>query len=470
MSKNGEEGASPRDLEKYYEQCLLEKRHYDLLSWRLGAGFFAVVSLIVAALLGSQLPLLQSIIVRVSLAFVAALLVLQWLGIYERNRFWAEVANETARDIERRLHLDGVALAFMKAALEKQIVLRNLDHHGLPYHSAQPRTERDTAGAIHFGIRTTAVIVIAVVALIAVLPVLVKAAATDQVAVEVTNASEPVLCAEKDNVTLNLASREVRRFRIEATHPAYIGAIQRDSFAADWTGCTSPGDPKAGTPAPPPKRTTLYEQIDLWVVGLTFESFWRAATATVRIGERVEKGIHLLQVWMIRPMGGEEVAVLYPQDGYWRLRPLAPAGLAPTAFGSSFLIGPVEVEGRPIVRLREVAFEPKSRTFTLAFERGGTATVRMAATDQSRNVLEVAFDRPVEGRPFAALRSMYVTDVDNDVARIAVREQSARGWRQDNVMAFERATATELWAGRVSPSRHNTSSPDMVFGGFAGAK
>src|SRR5581483_501800 len=305
----------------------------------------------------------------------------------------------------------------------------------LPYHSAQPRTERDTAGAIHFGIRTTAVIVIAVVALIAVLPVLVKAAATDQVAVEVTNASEPVLCAEKDNVTLNLASREVRRFRIEATHPAYIGAIQRDSFAADWTGCTSPGDPKAGTPAPPPKRTTLYEQIDLWVVGLTFESFWRAATATVRIGERVEKGIHLLQVWMIRPMGGEEVAVLYPQDGYWRLRPLAPAGLAPTAFGSSFLIGPVEVEGRPIVRLREVAF-----------------------------------DRPVEGRPFAALRSMYVTDVDNDVARIAVREQSARGWRQDNVMAFERATATELWAGRVSPSRHNTSSPDMVFGGFAGAK
>src|SRR5581483_6617538 len=307
--------------------------------------------------------------------------------------------------------------------------------------------------------------VLTLAALFATLP-----AAAEPLAVEVTNASEPVLCAEKDNVNLNPASREVRRFRIEATHPAYIGAIQRDSFAADWTGCTSPGDPKAGAPAPPPKRTTLYEQIDLWVVGLTFESFWRPATATVRIGERVEKGIHLLQVWMIRPMGGEEVAVLYPQDGYWRLRPLAPAGLAPTAFGSSFLIGPVEVEGRPIVRLREVAFEPKSRTFTLAFERGGTATVRMAATDQSRNVLEVAFDRPVEGRPFAALRSMYVTDVDNDVARIAVREQSARGWRQDNVMAFERATATELWAGRVSPSRHNTSSPDMVFGGFAGAK
>src|SRR5204863_7108738 len=193
--------------------------------------------------------------------------------------------------------------------------------------------------------------------------------------------------------------------------------IQRDSFEADWTGCAAQGDPTPGPPQPP-KRTTLYEQIDLWVVGLTFPTFWRPGTATVRIGERVEKGIHLLQVWMIRPMGGEEVLVLYPQDGYWRLRPLAPAGLAPTAFGSSFLIGPVEVEGRPIVRIKEVAFDPKARTFTLAFERGGTATVRMASADRNRHTLEIALDRPVDRRPFPALRSMYVADVSNARARM----------------------------------------------------
>jgi hypothetical protein len=288
-------------------------------------------------------------------------------------------------------------------------------------------------------------------------------------AVEVSNASEPMLCAEKDNVTVNFASKDVRRFRIEAAHPAYIGTLQRDSFEADWTGCTAPGDP---TPSPqqPPKRTTLYEQIDFWVVGLTFPTFWRPATATVRIGTRVEKGLHLLQVWMIRPMGGEEVLVLYPQDGYWRLRPLAPAGLAPTAFGSSFLIGPVEVEGRPIVKIREVAFDPKARTFTLTFERGGAATVRMASTDRNRHTLEVALDKPVDGRPFAALRSMYVTDFNNDVARIAVREKGAKGWREEPIMAFGRATATDLWAGRTVPSRHNTSSPDMVFNGFSDGK
>jgi hypothetical protein len=165
-------------------------------------------------------------------------------------------------------------------------------------------------------------------------------------------------------------------------------------------------------------------------------------------------------------MGGEEVLVLYPQDGYWRLRPLAPAGMAPTAFGSSFLVGPVEVEGRPIVKIKEVAFDPKSRRFTLQFERGGTASVRMAKTDQSRHTLDVAFDKGVDGRPFAALRSMYVTEFTNDAARIAVREKGAKGWREDAIMAFKRATATDVWAGRVSPSRHNTSSPDMVFSAF----
>ena len=284
-------------------------------------------------------------------------------------------------------------------------------------------------------------------------------------AVEVTNASEPVLCAEKDNITINLASKDVRRFRIEAAHPSYIGTIQRDSFEADWTGCTGRDDPKPGVPQPP-KRTTLYEQIDFWVVGLTFADFWRPSTATVRIGDRVVRNIHLLQVWMIRPMGGEEVLVLYPQDGYWRLRPMAPQGLAPTAYGSSFLIGPVEVDQRPIVKYKEIAFDPKTKTFTLAFERGGSAAVAMTKTDQNINALDVVFDRVVDGRPFAAMRSMYVTEFNNDVARIAVREKGAKGWREDGIMAFTRAIATDVWAGRVAPSRHNTSSPDMVFKDF----
>ena len=94
----------------------------------------------------------------------------------------------------------------------------------------------------------------------------------------------------------------------------------------------------------------------------------------------------------------------------------------------------------------------------------------MAETDQNRHVLDVTFDRAIDGRPFAALRSMYVTEFNNDVARIAVREKGAKGWREEPIMAFKRAAATDVWAGRVSPSRHNTSSPDMVFSGFLDAK
>src|SRR5690606_24875995 len=111
-----------------------------------------------------------------------------------------------------------------------------------------------------------------------------------------------------------------------------------------------------------------------------------------------------------------------PQDGYWRMRPKTPTGLDSTVFGSSFLIGPVEEEGRPLVRIKELAFDPETKTFTLAFERGGTATVQVVETDQNRHALHVAFDKAIENGPFAMLRSMYITEFNNDVARVAVRE------------------------------------------------
>jgi hypothetical protein len=91
----------------------------------------------------------------------------------------------------------------------------------------------------------------------------------------------------------------------------------------------------------------------------------------------------------------------------------------------------------------------------------------LAQIDQSSQTLDIAFDRAISGRPFAALRSMYVTDVNNDVARVAVRQDRVGGWREEGVMAFTGARANELWAGRVTPSRHNTSAPDLVFAGFS---
>ena len=296
-----------------------------------------------------------------------------------------------------------------------------------------------------------------------------NAAPPAPLAVEIANQSEPVLCAEKDNVTLALSSPVTKSFRIEAAHPAYIGALQRDSFEADWTACDLKSDPVFKSAAGTTTRRTLYEEPALWVVGWTFPTYWRPSTATVRIGNKVESGLHMLQVWMLRPMGGEEVLILYPQDGYWRIRPKAPAGVAPTAFGSSFLIGPVEVEGRPIVKIKEVSIDPKAQTLTVSFVRGGSATVRIASVDQAKHVLDVNLSAPVAGLPFAMMRSMYVTEFNNDVARVAVRDADGAGWREDGIMAFKGATATDLWAGRATISRHNSSSPDMIFSGFSAA-
>jgi hypothetical protein len=289
-------------------------------------------------------------------------------------------------------------------------------------------------------------------------------------AVEATifNRSEPVLCAEKDNVDVRMRQPDVRSFRIQAIHPAYIGGLVADNFAADWTNCDFTADPAFKPPAPP-RRVTIYETEWLWVIGYSYPAFWRQADVPVRIGNRVEEGLHLIQVWMRKNERAEEVAVVYPPDGYWRIRPLPPQHLRWSAYGSSFLAGPVADEGgRPIVAFREIVFDPDTMTFTTPFRQGGSATLKIATIDRDRLTMQVNFDRPVAAPlPFAAMRSMYVTEFNNDAARVAIRAKGAQRWIEQPIMDFQEARGVEFWAGRHSYSRHNTSAPDMVFDQFS---
>jgi hypothetical protein len=166
-----------------------------------------------------------------------------------------------------------------------------------------------------------------------------------------------------------------------------------------------------------------------------------------------------------------EVLVVYPRDGYWRARPLPFGDLDRTAYGSSFLAGPVETEGRPLVAINEIAFDPKTLSFNLAFARGGSAQVAFASIDQSEIKLHVTYSGAMpDKRPFASLRSMYASDHMADVARIAWRTPGTSDWDEAPVLTFSGAPAvTELWAGRRAQSRHNLSAPDMIFSHFAGA-
>jgi hypothetical protein len=292
------------------------------------------------------------------------------------------------------------------------------------------------------------------------------AVAADELAVDVQNASEPILCAEKDNVYVKFTSPEVRRFTIEAVHPNYIGTLVTDRSAFDLNNC--PDLSAAPYITEKPQRYTIFETPDLQLVGLTIPNFWRKTIVPVRVGDKVETRAQLLQLWVRANDRAEEVLVLYPQDGYWRARPLPPQNLKWSAYGSSFMVGPVEFDQRPLVDIREVVFDPNTKSFRLQFARGGSATLRLEKLDTDWQVLDVALDPPVGAdKPFAALRSMFVTEINNDVAQLGWRAKGGAAWERIGIMDFKRANATEVWAGRLVPSRHNTSAPDMVFRDFA---
>lgn len=290
--------------------------------------------------------------------------------------------------------------------------------------------------------------------------------AAEGLLVTLRNRSEPTACAEKDNVTLELLSPEVRRFTVEAVHPAYIGMLDVDRWLPDLTNCQAVVS-TAPEYAFHPARKTIYETVEWQLVGYTFAKFWRPSLVPFRVGDTVHEGFHVLQLWTRFQERAEEVLVVYPGDGYWRARPLPPPHLRWTAYGSSFLVGPVETAGRPIVDIAAMAFDPATRSFDMEFVRGGRGTLRLAHLDQDRIELEVALSQPVDGdRPFAALRSMYVTETNNDVARLAWRGSGER-YEEVPVMRAGEARVSELWAGRHIPSRHNTSAPDHIIRRFS---
>jgi hypothetical protein len=291
----------------------------------------------------------------------------------------------------------------------------------------------------------------------------------NEIAVAIANKSDPELCAERDNVALEFTSPQVRGFRLQAVHPAYIGMIGVDRWAPDFTACDMTHDPNFKA-ADDTRRVTFYESPELWITGYSYPSFWRPNTVPIRVGDRTIEGLHMIQVWMLHRERAEEVLVLYPPDGYWRARPMPFRDMRWTAYGSSFLIGPVEVQQRPIVALKEIAFDPATKTFTLQFVRGGDAKVKINTIDGERAMLDISYSGAMpDGLPFAAMRSMYTTEFNADVAAAAWRTKGGAGWNESPIMKFPGAEATEFWAGRHTPSIHNLSAPDMVFSKFSAA-
>lgn len=275
--------------------------------------------------------------------------------------------------------------------------------------------------------------------------------------VRVENASHATQCAEEDNVYVKLIGAGIARFAIEARHPAYLAALAKDSMAADFSKCDQSRDKSYPFE---PKDVTLYEDRNYRLVGHTFDRFWRSESVDFRVGDTVTHGLQLVQ--LIRKIAGHpiEILVVYPADGYWRLKPLPPPRFADTGYGSSFLIGPIAEDGRPFVPIISIEFTPADLAFHLRFKQGA-GIVRVAVASRERTRLEVTLTPPSGLSPFAALRSMFVSPEKADTT-----EAILDGKEPQPIQGFDSAEAQTVAFARSVPSRHNASAPDLIFSDF----
>lgn len=291
--------------------------------------------------------------------------------------------------------------------------------------------------------------------------------------VTVRNQSVAPSCNGPENVALTLVSPDVRRFRIEARHPAYVHAMVSDRNVPAYLGC--PTEPPSGTQSGEKadraaiRRTTLHETPELTVVGYALPDYWRHADVPFQVGDKVTTGLDKVELWLKVRDHGATVIELFLADGSWRLRPLPPQPLASTAFGASVLVGPVAQAERLLVKLKAVGFAPQASAFTLHFVDGGTARLHLARLDAEALGLDVDFSAGGSA-PFAALRARYAVESEADITRLAWRTASNQPFGEAPVMSFDDASdVTLLWAGRLAPARPALTAPDLIFSDFAGA-
>jgi hypothetical protein len=287
--------------------------------------------------------------------------------------------------------------------------------------------------------------------------------------VRVDNATYPTRCAEEDNVFLTLGAPNLAGFRVEATHPAYIAEILRDSYDPDFTDCHFGPTPPAEGPFFTPRQFVMWETDEWVMVGNTDRHFWRKVDVPVRWQGREENHVHLIQFYRKRADGRrDQVLVLYPADGHWRLKPLPVPHLDYNVYGASILIGPLEAEDRrkPYVAYTDVAFDAATLTFAVGFVRGGRATIRIDSVTRERTAIEVwiGSGAPTD-RPLAAMRSMFVAPDNADVGEAIYVDATGRR-RTEVIKDFTSAMVTDILFGRSVVSRHNTSAPDNAFRGF----
>jgi len=295
-------------------------------------------------------------------------------------------------------------------------------------------------------------------------------AAAAPASITLENHTRPTACAEEDNVSMVLRGQGISRFRVEALPPPYLASVLVDTTMPDFSNCSFDGGVHPTDPsyAFTPRRVVFHDGKDWQIVGITLPTFWRPHRVPVRVDARVEDDIHLLQVFAKKPGAKPgEALVMYPADGYWRIKPLPLARFGDGVYGSSFLMGPVEMAGRPVVNIASIEVKTQPLAFYLRFADGSDAVVKIAEISKARTVLDVSLT-PATRREqaFAVLRSMFVSVDNADVSALSWRTTSTSPLQSSDLPSVVTLDAVELRFGRKLRSRHNTSAPDIRFGRF----
>jgi len=133
-------------------------------------------------------------------------------------------------------------------------------------------------------------------------------------------------------------------------------------------------------------------------------------------------------------------------------------------YGSSFLLGPVEQAGRPVVNIASIRVVPKPLAIHLRFTDGGSAVARVDEISRQRTALDVTLSKPTaNAQPFAVLRSMYVTTDNADMSEVRWQAAPSSAEEAKPLPDVSRLDAARVRFGRSTPSRHNTSAPDIEF-------
>lgn len=287
-------------------------------------------------------------------------------------------------------------------------------------------------------------------------------------AVNLINHSFATKCAEEDNIYYTLQSPAVRKFRVEARAVAYLDQVTSEAALPDFSGCSFGHDGESGNPPPPPRDVRLYEDDEYVLQGVVYQDFWRPGIVPLTVaGKSAEIEPQLVQLYKKTPTGLRQFLVFYPQDGYWRMKPLPPPHLPDVNYGSSFLIGPIVAAKRPYVEYTSVGFDPQTLTITAELAKGGKVKVHVAELRAGMAAVEVAFEgvtAAAEG--FAGLRSMYVEAENADSAEIQWKSAADDEWHSDRITEFKSGFATEAVFARSLYSHHNSTAPDMALTSF----